>query len=109
MRIFVDDLQPGMKVARDIEQVGRTLLKENAILTEATIEVLKKRKVTLVDVECDPAFVKTDSSGAKAIDNPEHVRRREQLDKLFATVPEDDEQMQRLKYCLARQLQEEYE
>ena len=108
MRVSVDRLRPGMILSRDIVQGGRILLKEKAVLSEVTIRVLKKRRIVCVDVEYEEGFEDQGSNAEIGIEDPEYASKREEIENLFSTVPEDDNQMQILKYCLVRQLQEVY-
>ncbi len=108
MKMTVNDLKPGMKLARDLSQRGRILLKEGTELSEAVIETLKNRNISSVDItsECKESILVL--SNADIFANPDYIREAQEIEDMFSLVGKHDEQMDVLKYCLIRQLGEKY-
>lgn len=113
MRISTSELKPGLEVARDLQHAGILLLREGTELTTVLIDVLKQRGVKQVDVSADSLRRVTggDESyihGLNEVINRKKEEERQFIDDLFSGIPESDEQMRSLKYCLVRRLQEKY-
>jgi len=112
MMVNLREVKPGMVLQRDLVHDGRTLLKAESKITEAMISVLNLRGVTHLDVvnDADHAAPGADLYYKMAIDpaaDQEYQRKKEAINRIFTTA-EDDEQMHILKYCMIRQLEEEY-
>ena len=113
MDIPIDDLRAGMVLGRNLEQSGRVLLSEGALLSTATIEILRRRGVARVDIQIDsgsmpPGSPVLQAQCANLHDNADYMRERSEIEALFASVKPDDTQLTVLKYCILRQLEEKY-
>lgn len=112
MMLHVREVKPGMVLQRDLVHDGKILLKAETRLSEAMISVFTLRGITHVDVmnATEHAAPGADLYYKMAINasaDQEYQRKKEVINKLFSTV-ENDEQMHLLKYCIMRQLEEEY-
>jgi len=112
MIMHVREVKPGMVLQRDLVHDGKTLLKAESRLSEAMISVLTLRGITHVDImnAAEHAAPGADLYYKMAINDSadqEYQKKKEIINKLFSTV-ENDEQMNLLKYCIVRQLEEEY-
>jgi hypothetical protein len=113
LEISVEEIKPGMVLRLGLSQGGRVILNQGAILSPAIIETLKRRGVRKVDVLNEESGVAPgagvlDTKTLDLRDNPDYVRERDEVEKLFSSVRADDSQMMILKYCVLRQLKEAY-
>lgn len=112
MILHVKEAKPGMVLQRDLVHDDKILLKAHSVLSEAMISVFKIRGISHVDVQEN---VEHTAPGADvyykmAIDSSadaEYQKKKQAINDLFSSV-EGDDQMQVLKYCLVRQLEEEH-
>ena len=96
----VENLAPGMKVARDVDVRGMVLLTANTILNEAHIQQLRKWCVNSIAI-----LEGGDAAGADAIQSDDsYLQEKARLESLFAATT-DDKQMEFLKNCLLKHLE----
>ncbi len=113
MMLHVREVKPGMVLQRDLVHDGKVLLKAESHLSEAMISVLNLRGITHVDImnaaeqHAAPGADHYYKMAINASADQEYQRKKEVINKLFSSV-EDDEQMHLLKYCMVRELEEEY-
>ena len=108
----VKDLEPGMVLGRDLTHSGMTLLREGAVLTDLTINILRHRGIGSVDIAVGSVRGPSAMSSSQTLkelglaDDGEYRRKRAELEELFAGIQKDDPQMQMLRYCMFSQLEE---
>ena len=108
MKISVSNVKQGMVLSRDLKQQGNILLKEGAVISDHTVAILQKRSISYVDIVYDRAAAPPGSDVLNDDAEQKYLEERKKIDLLFLTVPDDDKQMSIIKYCLVRQLKEEY-
>lgn len=85
-RVNLNDLRPGMIIAKDVIQDGKLIVSKGVILSGESIEKLKKYVILSIDVEDEPskAFtesVQEDLSYVERVKNsPEYARFKDKFD-----------------------------
>ncbi len=108
MDVSVSDLDPGMKVERDVEARGTILLRSNTVLTDAHILRLKRWNVRAIDVHTDqnpdetPTEQDTEQREARLA---ERKTRLKGINNMFAPYKEHND-MKLLKTCLIEVLED---
>ncbi|MFH0878970.1 MAG: hypothetical protein V2A34_04590 [Lentisphaerota bacterium] len=99
----IDNLAPGMRVARDVDVRGMVLLKAGTLLNDQNIQQLRKWAITNIGILEGEEASGSNPAGMVASDD-QYIQEKARIEQLFATVA-DDKQMQFLMTCFLKHLE----